>query len=112
MRPVHAPPATPQRRSPSSPTQWQAISCSALTFLRSLPNLCWAAGKIVALGDVVGAELLHPFDAAIDHFDYFIPGHRRHVHWNVPLDVDLPVRDVVQPAVAPPLEIFGGGRNV
>src|SRR5262245_19771726 len=109
MRSVHAPPATPQRRAPPSPAQRQAISCSALTFLRFSPNLCRAAWKIVALRDVIGAELLHALDTTIDHLDHFVFRHRRHVDRDVPPDVDLPVRNVVEPAVAPPLKFFSRG---
>src|ERR1044071_1708140 len=71
-----------------------------------LPDLRRAAGKVITLRHVIGAELLHARDAAVDHLDHFLSGHRRHVHRDVALHIEMTIGDVVQPAVTPPLEIL------
>jgi hypothetical protein len=50
-------------------------------------------------------------NAAVDHLDNFVLRHRRRVDGHISQDRELPVSDVVQPAVSP-TEIFRGGRDI
>src|SRR4029453_713408 len=77
-----------------------------------LSHLRGTAGEIVALCDVIVAKLFHALDPAVHHPDDFIFRHRRHVNGHIAFDLELSVGNVVEPAVAPPLQILGGGRNV
>src|SRR4051812_11888315 len=98
--------------APTTAATTTAAAAALIRFDIVLPHLCRATREVIALGDVIGAELLDACDAAADHLLDLGARHRRHVHRHVALDVDLAMGDVVQPAVAPPLELLGSGRDI
>src|SRR6185436_3087602 len=83
--------ACPVSRAPMSISTAAVIAPAIATIRFDMPRLVFngnsapsshlhgAAGEVVALGDVIGAELLHPCDAALDHLLDLVAGHRRHV---------------------------------